>query len=177
MRLALTATATFIVLLFATPASARDDHTQALQRQQARYWHAHGYLWAIHHVAFRTVRSPVPRIRLKWLRAEAWLDRVQADAQAKIRRLTAPALPPHHALWMCIHGHEARDWHNRDTGGNGHFGGLQMHPGWGYGTSYYASDDSQQVQEWSAERGYRASGFSHAWLYGQWAHSDCMAYA
>jgi hypothetical protein len=74
---------------------------------------------------------------------------------------------------MCIHGHEAGDWGNRDTGANGHYGGLQMHPGWGYGTSYYASDDSQLVQEWSAERGYRASGFSRSWLLGQWYHPDC----
>lgn len=87
------------------------------------------------------------------------------------------SFPPHHALWMCIHGHEAADWQNRDTGGNGHYGGLQMHKGWGYGTSYYASDDTQLVIEWSAERGYRASGFSKTWLMGQWYHPDCLAYA
>jgi hypothetical protein len=85
--------------------------------------------------------------------------------------------PPHHALWTCIHSHEARDWHDRDSGGNGHYGGLQMHPGWGYGTSYYASDDSQLTQEWAAERGYQANGYSHVWLLGQWAHYDCLPYA
>jgi hypothetical protein len=84
--------------------------------------------------------------------------------------------PPHHRLWECIHGHEG-NWNDPNSGGNGHWGGLQMHPGWGYGTSYHASDDSQLTQEWAAERGYAASGFSRSWLFGQWAHSDCMAYA
>ncbi len=88
----------------------------------------------------------------------------------------AKMLPPHHALWMCIHGHEG-GWDNQDTGHNGHYGGLQMHPGWGYGTSYYASDDSQLVQEQSAERGYHASGYSKTWLMGQWYHTDCLKYA
>jgi len=89
----------------------------------------------------------------------------------------ADTLPPHHLLWMCIHGHEAADWHNPDTGHNGHYGGLQMHPGWGYGTSYLASADSQYVQEWAAERGYRVSGYSRAWLLGQWYHPDCASLA
>jgi len=104
--------------------------------------------------------------------AARWTLRELHETQARIR---ATAFPPHHALWMCIHNYEARDWHNNDTGGNGHYGGLQMHPGWGYGTSYYASADSQWVQEWSAERGYRASGYSYSWLVGQWAHYDCAA--
>jgi len=98
-----------------------------------------------------------------------------------LRRIEAVILagswPPHHALWLCIHGHEAADWQNQDTGHNGHYGGLQLHPGWGYGSSYYASNDSQWTQEWAAERGYRASGFSRAWLMGQWAHYDCLGYA
>lgn len=91
--------------------------------------------------------------------------------------LSTSSFPPHHSLWLCIHSHEAGDWGNRDTGHNGHYGGLQMHPGWGYGTSYYASDDSQIVQERAAENGYRASGYSRSWLMGQWAHYDCLRYA
>lgn len=98
---------------------------------------------------------------------------VLANVEAKI---AAAAFPPHHALWMCIHGHEGR-WDDPNSGGNGHYGGLQMHPGWGYGTSYYANQDSQIVQEQSAERGYRASGYSRSWLLGQWYHPDCLAYA
>jgi len=83
----------------------------------------------------------------------------------------------HLSLWLCIHKTEAGDWHNRDTGHNGHYGGLQMHPGWGYGTSYYASDDSAEEQMAAAERGYRASGYSRSWLLGQWYHPECLRYA
>lgn len=109
--------------------------------------------------------------------AKEWLVALRRELRETRAQLYRQGMPPHHALWMCIHGHEAADWHNPDTGHNGHFGGLQMHPGWGYGTSYYASEDSQWVQEWSAERAFRASGFSTAWLYGQWAHSDCLRFA
>lgn len=94
---------------------------------------------------------------------------ILARLDSRLRTLqTVRAWPAHHALWTCIHGGEG-NWDDRDSGGNGHYGGLQMHPGWGYGTSYLASDDSQLVQEQSAERAYRASGFSSAWLYQQWA--------
>jgi hypothetical protein len=92
--------------------------------------------------------------------------------------------PPHHTLWLCIHGgppyrssYEAREWDNKNTGRNGHWGGLQMHPDWGYGTSHHASDDSQWTQEWAAEKGYKDSGYSHTWLMGQWAHYECLRYA
>jgi len=133
-----------------------------------RFFHNHAWLARTRpgRVALRGARLWLPIIR-----------RELAQTRAELRLRLHPLLPPHHALWMCIHGHEAGDWHNQDTGRNGHFGGLQMHPGWGYGTSYYASADSQSVQEWSAERGYRASGFSTTWLYGQWAHSDCLRFA
>jgi len=81
--------------------------------------------------------------------------------------------PAHHRLWLCIHDGEA-GWHqaSRAVGYNGvplYWGGLQMHAGWGYGTSHHASDDSQLVQEWAAERAYRASGWSSGWLWQQWA--------
>jgi len=84
--------------------------------------------------------------------------------------------PAHHALWMCIHSHEG-DWDDNDSGGNGHYGGLQMHPGWGYGTSYYANQDSQAVQERAAENGYAASNYSKVWLMGQWYHPECLIYS
>lgn len=90
-----------------------------------------------------------------------------------------PTWPAHHQLWLCIHGGEAGSWYDQNTGGNGHWGGLQMHPGWGYGTSYHASDDSQLTQETAAEAGYRASGYSHSWLSGQWGATigPCWQYA
>lgn len=105
----------------------------------------------------------------------ALLPRVVRTLQARDQqRQEASAWPPHHQLWLCIHSHEASNWQDEDTGHNGHYGGLQMHPGWGYGTSYYASSDSQLVQEQAAERGYAASGYSQSWLLGQWYHPDCV---
>lgn len=97
--------------------------------------------------------------------------------------LYASRFPPHHALWMCEHSHEAQDWHNENTGGNGHYGGMQMTLNWGwnqyahYGLPGDPAKYSQLQQEWAAERGYRHSGFSQAWLLGQWAHYDCLRYA
>lgn len=176
MRLTLTTTAA-LLFAFILLATAAAKPTSALQRQRARYYHATGYLWAIHHVAFRTVNSRDARLRRKWRRTEARLERVRVDTRRRIRLLTVRPFPPHHALWMCIHGHEAADWHNPDTGHNSHYGGLQMHPDWGYGTSYLASADSQRTQEWAAERGYQASGYSRSWLLGQWFHPDCLPYA
>ena len=86
--------------------------------------------------------------------------------------------PAHHQLWLCIHEREAGSW----SATNGQYrGGLQMHYGWGYGSSYDASVDSQWTQETAAERAYAASGFSRAWLEGQWLSYDggyaCLAYA
>lgn len=56
-----------------------------------------------------------------------------------------------------------------------------MHEYWGYGTSRYASDDSQLVQEQAAERAYAASGYSSSFLYDQWFDYDyasyCLKYA
>jgi hypothetical protein len=85
----------------------------------------------------------------------------------------APSWPPHHQLWLCIHSGEA-GWHQpsyaKDANGVSlYWGGMQMHAGWGYGTSYHASDDSQMTQEWAAERAYKASGYSSTFLWQQWA--------
>lgn len=131
-----------------------------------------------------------PAVRARVRRNHRWLlgfgIRRLAEARA---RIVAAEWPPHHSLWLCIHGDpryrvgggggEAGSWSDRDTGGNGHWGGLQMHPGWGYGTSYYASDDSELVQEWAAENGYRANGYSRGWLIGQWGQTigPCWRYA
>lgn len=118
-----------------------------------------------------------------------WLYRVMTARVAEAqRRITAASFPAHHLLWLCIHGtpslgtpvgHEAASWSNADTGGNGHYGGLQMHPDWGNGTSYYASDDSQLVQEQAAEKAYRDSGYAASFLSGQWGQTvgPCWRYA
>jgi hypothetical protein len=158
-------------------AAAKPHSNTALHRQQARYHHADGYLKAIGNVARRTIYNPRPAVRRRWQAATRWLTSIRTDAQAKITALRAPPLPPHHMLWMCIHGHEAADWQNHDTGHNGHYNGLQMHWNWGYGISGDPSRYTQSQIEQAAERGYRASGFSRGWLYGQWAHPDCLKYA
>ncbi len=78
--------------------------------------------------------------------------------------------PPHHALWTCIQRYEAPgSWHAT----NGRYrGGLQLHYGWGYGTSYDAAVDSQATQEWGAERAWAANGYRYSFLYGQWYKWD-----
>ena len=77
--------------------------------------------------------------------------------------------PLHHALWLCIHRSEATSW----TATNGRYrGGLQLHLGWGYGSSYDAAQDTQAQQEWSAENAYRASGYARSFLVGQWIAYD-----
>lgn len=98
-------------------------------------------------------------------------------AENRLAGLRLSLYPAHHQLWMCIHGHEAADWFNRDTGHNGHYGGLQMHYDWGEGIEGYAYNYSQIQQEDAAEAGFKASHYSTAWLMGQWYHPDCLGYA
>lgn len=95
------------------------------------------------------------------------------SAQANTQKHSA--WPTHHTLWYCIAGEESG--HNpQSINPNGHYGLLQMHPNWGYGTSYYASNDSALVQEWAAELAYKASGYSYSFLYGQWFEWDSADY-
>jgi hypothetical protein len=78
--------------------------------------------------------------------------------------------PPHHALWLCIHGGETGSW--AAVNPNGHYGGLQMTWGW---LGYIAGDPaahSQAEQEWAAERAWAANGYSYGFLYGQWYEWD-----
>lgn len=103
------------------------------------------------------------------LAAQAAKEAAAKQAAAAAKR--AAALPAHDSLWECLHRYEASNPFDQDSGRNGHYGGLQMHPGWGYGTSYHASDDPWLVQKQSAERGYAASGYSSAWLWGQWGQT------
>lgn len=96
--------------------------------------------------------------------------------------------PAHHLLWLCIHGtpslgtpigHEASSWSNDDTGHNGHYGGLQMTWSWLGIFTGPANQYTQLQQENFAEEGYRDSGYSHAWLGGQWEQTigPCWRYA
>jgi hypothetical protein len=58
---------------------------------------------------------------------------------------------------------------------------LQMTYNWMGLIKGRASDYPQAVQEWAAERGYKANHYSRAFLYGQWIEWDgateCYAYA
>lgn len=106
------------------------------------------------------------RSELDWYRAAyRWHTSLLRRYSAKL----APAWPPHHSMWLCFHSIEAPGAGWRANTGNGYYGGLQMHEGWGYGTSYHASDDSQLVQEWAAEHAYKASGYASSFLWQQWA--------
>lgn len=106
------------------------------------------------------------------------LRRIDAKiAAARAAQLLA-SFPPHHALWMCIHAGEGR-WDDPNSGGNGHWGGLQMTPGWGGLFTGTADHYSQAQQEWFAETGYRRSGYSRSWLQGQWGQTigPCWRFA
>ncbi len=106
-----------------------------------------------------------------------WMERLWSHRRiAAYRYAHTHPLIAHRALWLCIHSREAQDWHNEDTGHNGHYGGLQMSLGWDglVGNAALLSPTQQMV---AAETGYRRSGFSRSWLLGQWYHPDCLAYA
>lgn len=79
---------------------------------------------------------------------------------------------------MCIHRGEGR-WNDPNSGGNGHYGGLQMTSPWGKGAYYVYRADylSAYEQMRKAELGYRASGYSRTWLMGQWYHPECLPFA
>ncbi len=78
----------------------------------------------------------------------------------------APAIG-HYAGWMCIHRGEG-SW-NAQTG-NGFYGGLQMTYGWmGLVANAALLPPAQQIE--AAEVGYQRSGYSNAWLAGQWPNT------
>jgi hypothetical protein len=92
---------------------------------------------------------------------------------------------PHRALWECIHSTEG-DWQD---GGWPYWGGLQMGdwflgrymnrvapgsvPPYGsVGPNGWANAPSPEQQMKAAELGWRESGYSLAWLRGQWPNSS-----
>jgi hypothetical protein len=88
-------------------------------------------------------------------------------SRASAARLRA-SRPPHLDDWLCIHSHEA-SWTDRDSGHNGHFGGLQMSPEFmqGYGPELFAAKGTADKwtpleQMWVAERAWAVRGF-HPW--------------
>lgn len=155
--------------------SAHSTTTSVAKRQ---YYHADGYIKAIGKNARRTIYHPDPRVKHKWRTDLAYLIRVRHRAYLTLHPAPRVSWPPHHALWNCIGSSEGSP---TSVNPNGHYGKLQMHADWGYGTSHHASDDPEYVQEWAAERAYRASGYSQSFLDGQWlrwdGRYDCLKYA
>lgn len=104
-----------------------------------------------------------------------WIDNLWQRRQAKARTLSSTPSILHRALWLCIHSREGA-W-NAQTG-NGFYGGLQMTYGWD-GLVRNAALLSPIAQMRAAETGYRRSGYSRAWLEGQWPNTSppCLGYA
>jgi hypothetical protein len=99
------------------------------------------------------------------------------------RTLAATGGIAHEALWLCIHSGYLNGrrvstgegaW-NANTG-NGYYGGLQMTSGWGGVSRPDLLSPAAQMA--LAERQYRVSGYSVAWLEQQWPNTSppCLAY-
>lgn len=91
--------------------------------------------------------------------------------------------PPHHSLWLCLHQVESPSWSYGAGTNDSHSGGLGMMTSWGHGIVGVAGNYTESEQEWAAERGYAASGYSYSFLYGNWYEWEygkgdhCQAYA
>jgi len=126
--------------------------------------------------------KPLSEVRPNWRRTK--LDRLNAKRE-RISGKSSLCWPAHHSLWLCIHEGEG-DW---EDGGDPYWGGLQMDrnfitaylrhfapgsdPPHGYvGPNGWSNAASQYAQETAAEYGYRASGYSAAWIHGKWPVSS-----
>ena len=170
--------ATIVVTFTAITAPSANAHSAATSIAKKTYYHTNGYIMAIGKNAARTIYHPNPRIKHKWQKDLAYLIRVRHRAYLTLHPAPRVSWPPHHALWGCISSSEGSP---TSVNPNGHYGMLQMHADWGYGTSHHASDDSQYVQEWAAENAYTSSRDPRAFLIGQWlqwdGRYDCLKYA
>jgi hypothetical protein len=122
--------------------------------------------------AGKTLREVLPG----WRRTK--LERLN-DKRARQRAKASLCWPAHHSLWLCIHSREG-DW---EDGGWPYWGGLQMgdwfletfmgihDPQGSVGPNGWQGAPSQYAQEAAAEAGYRGSGYSLAWLHGQWPNT------
>lgn len=196
------ATAAAAVAIMAAPALAGGtnewEHLTAKQkdaivtrqiasyRTTVRWWLSHRDTPAFRFSAHRPEFNPLPMCASIGIRAPAPVCvrgaqlvhalKLHERLQDQIQDAAAPAHAP---LWRCLMRYEGGYPSNQNTGGNGHWGGLQMHPDWGHGTSHHASDDPWSVQMQAAERGYAESGYSHDYLTQQWGQTigNCDEYA
>jgi len=159
---------------------------QQIAQHRSRTWHFQDLAGVAHtptRYAERRSRS-VPYLH--------WINHLWNHRQRVARHTALHPAIAHRDLWLCIHGTlnpyghwEAHTWNNEDTGHNQHWGGLQMHWDWGwnpythsgYGLPGDAAHYSAYQQMAAAERGYKANGYSQAWLLQQWYHPECLKYA
>lgn len=117
----------------------------------------------LHHVQF-VCDNGKGYVRQIHCRATRWLS-------SWLKQISTPVIA-HYAGWLCIHsgyrnGVKVSPGEGSWTDdGAPYFGGLQMHENW-YGV-YHANLLSPLQQMAAAEKGFRQSGFSHAWMAGQW---------
>jgi hypothetical protein len=178
----------FVLLgLFAFPAVGNAAPHSQRQLLTARLTHAQRTVWQARHAIVFMQRhhflygGPMARRRVAWgvvRRARARIDRALDTQRVVQARLLEATYPEHHALWECIHEGEG-SWSDPNSGGNGHYGGLQMTPGWEGEFSGTADQYSEVQQERFAEDAYRRTGYSRAWLNGQWGQTigPCWRYA
>lgn len=128
-------------------------------------------VYAVEHLRCRALNI-ITTPNICWhAHAARWTARELEQTRAKIRASQRPA---HMGGWICIHGREGA-WNSQT--GNGFYGGLQMTYGW-MGLVSNAALLSPLQQMMAAETGYRLSGYSHAWLAGQWPNTypPCAGY-
>ncbi len=102
---------------------------------------------------------------LRWIEHRWSTRRIQARRFALAHHVSTVG---HRALWLCIHSREGA-WDAQT--GNGYYGGLQMTYGWD-GLVGNAALLSPAAQMQAAETGYQRSGYSAAWLEGQWPNTS-----
>ena len=102
-----------------------------------------------------------------------WINHLWQRRQKAASKLRRQLVVGHVALWLCIHSREGA-WNDQ---GAPYYGGLQMTYGWA-GLVGDAGNLSPQHQMQAAETGYRRSGYSTAWLEGQWPNTSppCLQY-
>jgi hypothetical protein len=169
--------ALIVALFFSSSASARPPYPleQCGKKQAAKLelhcarralWHHAGAArWIISHKSRTLEATSTAHQWRSRLRFERWRVRVNRRHIAEARARLAPSVG-HLALWLCIHSREGA-WTDQ---GAPYFGGLQMTYGWA-GLVGNAALLSPLQQMRAAETGYRRSGYSRAWLFGQWPNT------
>src|SRR5438132_7308941 len=94
----------FVLFAFAVVKEAEGRTSAKISNAKHRYYHADGYLKAIGKNARRTIYHPDPHIKHKWQAAARYLVQVRRRAWLVLHPKPLLVWPPHHQLWLCIHG-------------------------------------------------------------------------